>query len=42
MLTVIALNQTSLCSVFFDVKKVTALLPLDGGSEFFAARNCVP
>jgi len=42
MLTVTALNQTSLGSVFFDVTKVTGMLPLDGGSEFFAERNCVP
>jgi len=42
MLTVIALNQTSLGSVFFDVKKVTSTLPLDGGSDFFVARNCFP
>jgi len=42
MLTVTALNQTSLGSVFIDVKKVTAMLPLDGGCEFFAARNFVP
>jgi hypothetical protein len=42
ILTVIALNKTSLGSVFFDVKKITVMLLLDGGSEFFAARNCVP